>query len=273
MNAAFGAESSVFFCESFARFMIGHLRSDKNPFLTRDSLTPPRLDCVKTTSVYYRLPRSSNLGPKMNKLILSLAVFSTLMMSSVVFAQPPGGGRGGDGPQRGGRGMQRGGGGMGGGGQRPVSPLMTALDVDKDGKLSKEEIANAAKALAALDKNEDGVLDTEELAPSRGGRGGGRQGGGRPGGGGGDWDPSAIVDRIMARDTDKDGKLSKEEGGERMAGRFDEMDGDKDGFITRKEIEEAMKGWTGGGGRGGRGGGRGGDAPKSKDNRPAFDDK
>lgn len=203
----------------------------------------------------------------MNKLILSLAVFATLMMSSVVFAQRPGGGgRGGDGPQRGSRGAR--------GGERPVSPLMTALDVDKDGKLSKEEIAGAAKALAALDKNEDGVLDTEELAPPRGGRGGGggRQGGGPRGEGGGD--PADRINRMFEMDADKDGKISKEEGGERMERFFGFMDGDSDGFLTREEVEGAMSRFRGGGGGGGRGGrGGGGNAPKAKDNRPAFDDK
>ena len=196
----------------------------------------------------------------MNKLILSLAVFATLMMSSVVFAQR---GSGGDGPQRGGRGQGRPGGGQAGG-QRPVSPLMMALDTDKDGKLSKEEIANSAKALAAMDKNKDGVLDTEELAPARGGRGGGRQGGG---------DVSARVDQMFERDADKDGKLSKEEGGERMERFFDMMDGDKDGYLTREEVETAMARFNRGGGGGGGRGGRGGGGPKSKDARPDFDDK
>ena len=108
----------------------------------------------------------------MQKLIFTFAIFATLAMSSsLVEAQRPGGGGGQRGGQRGG-----GPGGPGGqrGGQPPVSPLMTALDADKDGKLSAEEIANAAKALVALDKNEDGVLDTSELAPARGGRGGGQ---------------------------------------------------------------------------------------------------
>lgn len=205
----------------------------------------------------------------MQKFIFALVVFASISMSSLVMAQRPGGPGGGDGFQRGGqrggeggqRGMRVGG---GRGGQRPVSPLMTALDTDKDGKLSAEEIKNAATALATLDKNKDGVLEVAELAPARPERGG-------RGGGGGGWDPSSIVDRIMERDGDKDGKLSKEEAGERMAQGFDRVDTDKDGFLTREEIVEMTKQW--GGGRGGRGGGGGrGQQPKSKENRPAFDD-
>ncbi len=208
----------------------------------------------------------------MHKFILTFAVLATISMSSLAIAQRPGGQEGArrGGGERGAGGQRGGPGGPGGqrggrGGQRPVSPLMTALDADKDGKLSAEEIANAATALKSLDKNEDGVLESSELAPARGG---GQRGG--PGGGrGGFGDPSAMVDRFMERDADKDGKLSKEEAGDRMAQMFDSQDGNKDGFLDKTEIETMVKSWTGGG-RGGRGGYGGG--PKSKENRPAFDD-
>ena len=201
----------------------------------------------------------------MQKLTLTLVIFASISMSSLAFAQRPGGGGGfGERGARGGgpRGMR--------GGERPVSPLMTALDANKDGKLSAEEISNAATALKALDKNEDGVLDSSELTPprpERGGRGG-REGGGR----GGMGDPSERINRMMEMDADKDGKISKEEGGDRMSRFFDYVDSDSDGYLTKKEIEESMKRWQGGGGggRGGRGGG--GEQPKAKANRPAFDD-
>src|SRR5262249_46989429 len=44
------------------------------------------------------------------------------------------------------------------GGQRPVNPIVAALDADGDGTISKEELANAVAALKKLDKNGDGVL-------------------------------------------------------------------------------------------------------------------
>jgi hypothetical protein len=72
-------------------------------------------------------------------------------------------------------------GGPGGPGGRPrmVSPLMEALDTNRDGILDAEEIKNAKNALLTLDKNTDGKLTQEELRPARppGGRGPGGPGG------------------------------------------------------------------------------------------------
>ena len=44
---------------------------------------------------------------------------------------------------------------------------MTALDTNKDGELSSDEIEHAAKALRALDKNNDGKITRDELMPQR----------------------------------------------------------------------------------------------------------
>ena len=56
----------------------------------------------------------------------------------------------------------------------PPNPLMEALDTNRDGMLSAEEIANAPASLKKLDKNGDGKLTSDELRPTRrrGGRGG-----------------------------------------------------------------------------------------------------
>ena len=57
------------------------------------------------------------------------------------------------------------------GGRQP-SPIIAALDADKDGEISAAEIANAAVALKTLDKNSDGKLTGEEFGPQpRGDRG------------------------------------------------------------------------------------------------------
>jgi Ca2+-binding EF-hand superfamily protein len=107
----------------------------------------------------------------------------------------PGGGQGGPGQGRPGAGEPgqgrpgQGGGfgerGQGGrGGFRPPNPVMEAIDKNKDGTLSAEELKNAAKALSALDKNKDGKIDQEEMRPQFNRGQGGREGFSRPGQGG-----------------------------------------------------------------------------------------
>jgi Ca2+-binding EF-hand superfamily protein len=51
------------------------------------------------------------------------------------------------------------------------------------------------------------------------------------------------VDDVFARlDTDKDGKISKDEAskGPRLSKHFDEVDADHDGFVTRAELSAAI---------------------------------
>lgn len=89
--------------------------------------------------------------------------------------------------QEGGKRPEGGGpGGPGGPGNRPVPPLIAALDANHDGVIDASEIANASKALATLDKNGDGKLSTEEIRPARPpGEGEGGRPGGAPDGKGG----------------------------------------------------------------------------------------
>jgi len=47
----------------------------------------------------------------------------------------------------------------------PPSPLLQALDLDKDGVLSQAELAKATTSLAVLDLNGDGVISLDELLP------------------------------------------------------------------------------------------------------------
>ena len=173
---------------------------------------------------------------------------------ATAIAQPPGG-PGGPGGRGGPGGGQGGGPGGPGGGGRPPMPIIEALDADHDGVISAEELKNASAALLALDKNKDGKLTEDEYRPmgrgpggdaggpgggrggpggpgggvsgGRGGEGGrpggpGREGGGGPGGPGGrgaggpgggppEPNPERMLEHAMEFDADKDGKLSKDE--------------------------------------------------------------
>jgi EF hand len=102
-----------------------------------------------------------------NKIAVALAVLALGASAFVASAQdnntpPPGSGPGGqDGPGGpGGPGRMR-------GHRPPPSPLMQALDVNHDGVIDANEIANAPAELKALDKNGDGKLTPDELRPPR----------------------------------------------------------------------------------------------------------
>ena len=71
---------------------------------------------------------------------------------------------------------------------------------------------------------------------SRGGMAGKGKGGMRPGRGATP-NPKMLLGRM---DKDGDGKIAKSEAIGRMVERFDQMDADKDGFVTTKEIEAAF---------------------------------
>ena len=84
--------------------------------------------------------------------------------------------------------------------------------------------------------------------------------------------PSAFVDKMMAFDKNHDGKLTRDEiTDERLQGLFDRADANRDGVVTKEELEAVYRseaaqyqgrgpGGPGGpgGGPGGRGGGPGG---------------
>lgn len=195
--------------------------------------------------------------------------------ASLVMAQPPredGQRRGGEQGERGERGPRgprgegdrgprgegerpdgRGGRGFGSRDGRPsfgggggFSPLFRALDVDGDGKLSKEEIANAVKVLQSLDKDGDGELTLQEIMPPReeGERRfgeGGPRGPGGPGFGGFGGGAGFGGNLIEQFDKDGDGKLSKDEVPERMRDNFDRFDLNNDGFIDADEVTKMME--------------------------------
>lgn len=126
-------------------------------------------------------------------------------------------------------------GGREGDGGRPNlanAPFFRAIDADRDGKLSGEELAAAGDALKKLDRNNDGFVTPEELAPP------GPGGPGRPQQGGG---AEAFRERLKQADTNGDGKLSKEEAPERFKQNFDRIDANSDGFIDSEELNRMFQ--------------------------------
>ena len=132
---------------------------------------------------------------------------------------------------------RRGGGGAGRRGNpgQMIERLMEG-DQNGDGVLSLEELPERMRPrFTDLDRNDDGVLDSEELQQGLQRRRPGQGAGGGPGG-------FNMADRMMRRDQDGDGKLSREEVPPGMAERFDRMDSNQDGFLDQDELQAAAAG-------------------------------
>lgn len=117
-----------------------------------------------------------------------------------------------------------------------VMAIVAALDANKDGEISAEELTNAATALKTLDKNNDGRLTAEEFRPQpmRGPRDGE---GPRP-----EVNPEQRATRMMQADKNGDGKLSADELlSEPLARMLEQGDTDKDGRLSKDEIVEFLE--------------------------------
>ena len=203
------------------------------------------------------------MNTRLNLCGMALLVAALVLMvtESSVFAQGPGGQRGGQRGQGQGQGGQRGPGGQqgqGGGRRGQSSPLMRIFDTDGDGTISAAEINNATVVLKQMDKDGNGSLSAEEVRPQggrgqRGGQGqrgqGGRQGqrgqgGGqipagqeavpqsRRGGAGGD---AQFASQLLELDMNGDGSLVRAELPEHMRVAFDIADADGNGSVNAAE--------------------------------------
>jgi Ca2+-binding EF-hand superfamily protein len=127
-----------------------------------------------------------------------------------------------------------------------VHPVMVALDTERDGVLSEEEIDAAVSALKKLDQDSDGRIITAELlafmqGPVRDGEGNRlprpRRGPGEEGTDSASDNP--LVERFMRHDQNMDGKVSKEDLPRAMQRSFERYDADGDGSLTAEEIAQS----------------------------------
>lgn len=102
------------------------------------------------------------------------------------------------------------------------------IDADGDGRITRAEAAahpRLVERLATLDRNGDGALDASERPRRRGGEG------------------------LRTIDADRDGRISRAEasGLTRLAGRFDTLDANRDGYIDASERPRRGQGGRRGG--------------------------
>jgi Ca2+-binding EF-hand superfamily protein len=141
-------------------------------------------------------------------------------------------------------------------------PIIVALDKNKDGQLSADEINGAVAALKSLDKDGDGIVSTMEMMPSGGPRGqAGLPGTDRAA------SPEMMMRMFANRDADGDGKLSGDEIPEMMRNRLERIDENGDQAIDKDEFAK-IAALMGNRGEQGRGPGRKQDGSGVKPKRP-----
>ncbi len=98
-----------------------------------------------------------------------------------------------------------------------------AMDANGDGKISRAEYRNAGeKTFRQLDKNRDGVVSVKELSAAVEQH---------------DGDKDSYRAAWRAMDRNGDGRITGAEHSSASYTAFSEMDADKDGVLTREELE------------------------------------
>ncbi|MGC4014545.1 MAG: hypothetical protein QM755_08535 [Luteolibacter sp.] len=130
----------------------------------------------------------------------------------------------------------------------PPGPILGALDANKDGIISADELSKASANLAALDKNSDGQITIDEVIPPRPPRDGDASGNDeappesydQPAGGDGNEDhPKPPPPPLFAAlDLNHDGIISAEEL-QSAAESLKKLDKNGDGQLTPEETHPA----------------------------------
>jgi Ca2+-binding EF-hand superfamily protein len=120
-------------------------------------------------------------------------------------------------------------------GNRPPGPpvFFAKLDQNRDGSLSKEELARAPEMFAELDANSDGRLEPGELFRPAGMPGRAQAGAGPQRG-------EFLTRFLKENDRNADGKLSKDEAPERMRANFERIDRNSDSTLDTDELRQAF---------------------------------
>lgn len=119
---------------------------------------------------------------------------------------------------------------------RKEEPKSAATETDsgkKFGSTSAKPESGAAKSQAGGEDKKPADAKDGKGQPVEG------QGGGTPKAAGGGFKLPTVAD-IMKQDTDKDGKISKEEADDRMKQGWDRNDTNGDGFVDRTEVKEMV---------------------------------
>ena len=107
--------------------------------------------------------------------------------------------------------------------------LFNNVDTNMDGKISKEEAAQKAPALAAsfegIDTSQDGYLSKKEILPAQ------------------QKVREGFSRRLHDADKNRDNRLSREEAQAipNVSARFDDIDANHDGQLTVREINEFLR--------------------------------
>jgi Ca2+-binding EF-hand superfamily protein len=117
------------------------------------------------------------------------------------------------------------------------------FDKNKDGYLTPDELPpRLSRMFSQFDRNGDGKLDRQEVEKmlqvvrQRLGSGSGLAGAGKGA------SPQQIVAGLLQRqDTNKDGKISRDEARGPLARNFDLIDTNKDGYLDREELLRAVR--------------------------------